>query len=63
MNKRPDNEDKQAHELLAQRDDLTAWEEEFLESLIQTEGWSAKQGALFDELWEEKTNSGQRYTR
>lgn len=58
MNKRPDTEDEQALELLAARDDLSTWEEEFLESLSQAEGWSAKQGGLFDELWEEKTRSG-----
>lgn len=54
MNGRPDPEDERALEVIAARYDLTPWEEDLLEALSEQGGWSVKQGAAFDRLWEEK---------
>lgn len=48
------DEDREALELLAKRDDLTEWEEDFLASLDDREAWTDKQKAAFDALWEKK---------
>ena len=56
----PSAEDREALEILAQRDDLTEWEEDFLESLESRETWTEKQKATFDELWDRKMKRGGR---
>lgn len=55
---RPTEEDQEALEILAKRDDLSSWEEEFLISLDERRDWTAKQAAKFDEVWERKMNPG-----
>lgn len=63
----PTDEDREALDLLSQRDDLTQWEECLLESLeAQAEGdpgtgtWSHQQHLAFDELFERKFGDGGR---
>jgi hypothetical protein len=53
----PTAEDREALELLAQRDDLTEWEDGLLESLSEQDTWSEKQRACFETLWERKSNT------
>lgn len=49
---RPDKEDLSALRILLQREDLSDWAGEFVETLRNWQGnWTAKQGAAFDELW------------
>lgn len=54
MPPRPTPEDDEALTLLAKRDDLTEWEEGFLESLSTQAVWTERQGLAFDHLWERK---------
>jgi len=51
---RPTADDDEALELMAKRDDLSEWEEGFIESLAGQTVWSVKQGEKFDELWTRK---------
>ena len=51
MARRPTAEDRDACEILQNHDQLTEWEEGFLESLANQERWSVKQGQIFDDLW------------
>ena len=53
------DEDLEAMEILSKRDDLTQWEETFLEDMadrIRLGGttWTEKQKAAFDKMWTEK---------
>ena len=51
---RPDKEDREALRILLQREDLSDWNAEFVESLRNWNGnWTAKQGEVFDKLWGE----------
>lgn len=50
------DEDCEALEILAKRDDLTEWEESFLENLSERSMWTDGQKAAFDRLWERKMN-------
>lgn len=52
----PSAEDREAIEILSKRDDLSPWQEDFLESLDAREQWTEKQKATFDALWEQKMN-------
>lgn len=56
----PTSEDWEAWDFLSLRDDLTEWEEEFLESISRQERWSPKQHTTFDELFERKMSGGGR---
>lgn len=48
------DEDKEALEILAKRDDLTEWEEDFLQALHGRPIWTDRQKEKFDQLWKEK---------
>lgn len=50
----PSDEDLKALELLDQRDDLSEWEQSFIESLNERQAWTDKQRAKFDSLCDEK---------
>lgn len=54
MSARPTPEDDEAIDFLAKRDDLTEWEEDFLEDLSTLAVWTERQGFAFDQLWERK---------
>lgn len=58
------DEDSEALDVLIHRDDLTHWEEEFLESLEEAEvgsgKWTPNQKKTFDELFERKMCGGGR---
>jgi hypothetical protein len=55
---KPTVEDLEALELLGQRDDLTQWEEGFLESLEAREDWTENQHRALDDLFERKMKAG-----
>lgn len=55
MSHEPSVDDLDAMELLAQRDDLTEWEEGFVENLSALVVWTDKQQEAFDQLWERKS--------
>lgn len=55
---RPTAEDQEALEILGKRDDLTEWEEDFLQSLSEKASWTEKQAVKFDEIWIAKMNPG-----
>ena len=49
---RPTPEDKDALRIMLQREDLSEWEAEFMESLQQWRGhWTDKQAQKFDDVW------------
>jgi hypothetical protein len=48
------DEDREALEILAKRDDLTEWEEDFLQALHSRHLWTDRQKEKFDELWKRK---------
>lgn len=51
---RPTKEDREALRLLLQREDLSDYNAEFVESLRNWSGiWTDKQAKYFDRLWEE----------
>ena len=54
MRSEPSQEDAEALILLAQRDDLSEWEEGFLASLEEAEEWTERQHLVFNELFERK---------
>lgn len=54
MSTRPNREDRDALRLLLQREDLSDYNAEFVESLRNWAGsWTEKQCRHFDELWSE----------
>lgn len=54
MKDRPTREDRDALRLLLQREDLSDYNAEFVESLRNWSGcWTEKQARHFDQLWRE----------
>lgn len=54
MSMRPNREDRDALRLLLQREDLSDYNAEFVESLRNWSGtWTEKQCRHFDQLWSE----------
>lgn len=54
----PTTEDREAVDLLALRDDLTEWEEDFLDSLDNHDIWTMQQHEKLDVLFERKMSGG-----
>jgi len=51
MAARPTPEDRDALSILTHQDQLTEWEEVFLESLDDQLHWTPRQAEKFDEVW------------
>lgn len=52
MSERPTREDRDALRLLLQREDLSDYDAEFVDSVRNYDRWSTKQAVYFDRVWE-----------